>query len=472
MSIRVRLALSGVAVAGLALLLFGFGLDRLVVRGADQEQDRLLADRARRAVTSVRQADRATLESGPVLVADDVATSTEPFVVVLDEQARVIYTSARLGDLLSAVPAALREQASRDGSATARIPGPAGTLAIHVRPWRRADPQASGLVIVGQSVRVARKQVTDFRAFLTFSGMIALLVAGLATWVVSGRALQPLKQLAATANEIGSTGDLDRRLPDRRSKDIMGVLTVSFNGMLDRLREAQVRREDALEAQRRFVADASHELRNPLTTVRSNASFLLGHPEASTADRQDALRDISTAGERIALLVDDLLTLARADAGQPLERRPVELGAILAEVARGARWTDRPFRLSVSEPVVALGDPAALHRLVTILVDNAVRHGAGEIWMSVGIATGMAVLSVSDRGPGIQADELDRIFDRFYQADQARSNSGTGLGLSIARSLAAAHSGSIHAASRPDGGAVFTVALPLAVGYAAATTAD
>jgi signal transduction histidine kinase len=135
---------------------------------------------------------------------------------------------------------------------------------------------------------------------------------------------------------------------------------------------------------------------------------------------------------------------------------------VARDVAHAARHAGRPIRLDLDGPLTALGDPDALHRLVAILVDNAVRHGAGEIELRLGRSGDDAVLSVSDSGPGIPEPELERIFERFYQLDPARQEAGAGLGLGIARALADAHAGSIRAANRPDGGAVFELRLPLA----------
>lgn len=463
MSIRVRLALWGVAVAGLTLLLFGLGFERLLASAIPEDQDRALATRAERAVASLAHAPPASLASGLPPAADDLATSTDLFVAVVDQDGQVRYTSARLDGALDTIPPSLRADVARAGSGKATVRTRSGVeLRIHARRWARNDLELAGLVVVGQATRFAERQIAESRVFLIVTGIVTLLIAALATWVVSGRALRPLKQLATTADEIGRTGDLGRRLPAKRPKDVTGVLAASFNGMLDRLGASQRRLEEALEAQRRFVADASHELRNPLTTIRSNAGFLLEHPDAGMVDRADALADIAAEGERMGHIVGDLLTLARADAGHPLDRLPVELGAVARDVAHAARHAGRPIRLDLDGPLTALGDPDALHRLVAILVDNAVRHGAGEIELRLGRSGDDAVLSVSDSGPGIPEPELERIFERFYQLDPARQEAGAGLGLGIARALADAHAGSIRAANRPDGGAVFELRLPLA----------
>lgn len=444
-------------------MLFGLALDRLVAATAPSDQERQLEDLGERATAAIARASPRSLTSGLPPVANDVAEGTEPFVAILSADRDVLYASARLRGTAEALPAALLVEANRKGDAAGTIRTSGGTVfRVHVRPWSRADLGRSGLVVTGQTARFAENQVSDFRVFYLIAGVLALLVAGLATWVVSGRALRPLRRLAATADEIGRTGDLGRRLPERRVRDVMGLLTRSFNGMLDRLAGSQQGLEDALEAQRRFVADASHELRNPLTTIRSNAGFLLERPDAADRDRSEALADIVAEGERMSRLVDDLLTLARADAGRAHEPVDVDLSWLVRDVAAGARRGGRPVHLEISGAVVARGDQEAYRRLVAILLDNAVRHGGGEIEVVLARDGQRAVLSVADRGPGIPEPDLERVFDRFYQADPARGHHGAGLGLAIARSIVEAHGGSIRAANCDSGGAVLIAELPLA----------
>jgi signal transduction histidine kinase len=449
--IRARLVLGGVGVTALALLVFGLLADRLVAHGAPRDQDRKLAALAERAVGSVLRASPQSLRAGVSPTAESVDSSTEPFVAILDERGKVLYASARFDTITQS----LFSDATRSGAAPSTIRSGGGTdLRLAVRPWRRPGLRLAGVVVAGQATRFATKQISDFRGFLVVSGVIAAIAAALATWVVSGRTLKPLRRLAATADEIGRTGDLRRRLPDARSRDVMALLTASFNGMLDRIAAAHRRLEESLEAQRRFVADASHELRNPLTTIRSNADFLLERGEATAPDRAEALADIAGEGKRMSRIVDDLLTLARSDDAQPPERHPVDLAALLRDVGRGVQ-------LDLRGSPVPFGDPDALRRLIAILLDNAASHGSGAIELGLATENGFAVVTVSDRGPGIGEADLERLFERFYQADPARQRAGAGLGRSIARSIANAHGGSIRAANRPGGGAVFTVELPL-----------
>jgi two-component system OmpR family sensor kinase len=245
--------------------------------------------------------------------------------------------------------------------------------------------------------------------------------------------------------------------------DELGQLTAGFNGMLDRLEEEHRVTLTALEAQRRLTADASHELRTPLTTIRSNAAFLREHQDAASHDRAGALADLEAEAVRMSGLVDDLLTLARADGGAPLGLAPVDLGRLTADVCSraGAAHPDRHVHCS-APPVRMSGDRDLLERLLWILLDNAARHTAagGNIWVVLASpAPDVAIIQVADDGEGIPPGDEERIFDRFYQADPARRHGGAGLGLAIARWITHAHGGSLTAGPTQGGGATFTAVL-------------
>jgi signal transduction histidine kinase len=334
------------------------------------------------------------------------------------------------------------------------------SLRVVALPWTWAD--RSGVVAAAQSTDVLDAQIRSLDGFLIVAGIVTIIAVGLVSWLVIGRALRPLRSLSSTADAIARTGDLRQRLPGPRTRDEVGTLTRSFNAMLDRLEASQTALEGSLAAQRRMVADASHELRTPLTTIRTNAEALRAHPDADPAEREAAVRDIADEAERMSRLLDDLLLLARADAGDMtvVSRRPVDLAVIAADVARKADRPDRPVRLVRSGPLVVEGDPDALTRLVWNLVDNAQRHGLGEVELTTGADSTGGWLAVSDRGHGFAPGDEVRAFDRFWRADRARSGPGAGLGLAIARSIADAHGGTIDAANREGGGAVLTVRLP------------
>ncbi|MGI8476202.1 MAG: HAMP domain-containing sensor histidine kinase [Thermomicrobiales bacterium] len=344
-------------------------------------------------------------------------------------------------------------------------------LRVSVLPWTRPDLGLSGYLVTGQPTSWVERQVRGFRTLLLLSSALILLAAFIASWSAAGRALRPLKTMAHATDEIGATRDLGRRLPVVRRKDELGRLTTSFNGMLERLQGAQSDLVEALATQRRFVADASHELRTPLTTIRANAGFLLARPDVEPHDREAALQNIAAESDRMGRLVEDLLTLARADAGQRLERGPLDLRPLVHNLVRQAQrlHSSRDVRLAEPEepgPIVVEANDDALRQLLWILIDNAVKQTqrGGRIEIRLAEARGCAALDVRDDGPGIPAQDRERIFERFHQADRARTASGAGLGLAIARWIVDQHGGRIAARDNggADRGATFTVELPLA----------
>jgi len=307
----------------------------------------------------------------------------------------------------------------------------------------------------------AQAGLPGLRGFLVLAFVVVLIAALVASWLAAGRALRPLVTVARLMEEIGLTRDLRRRLPVTKSQDEVGRLSEAFNGMLQRLEETQQQLTGALEAQRRFVADSSHELRTPLTTVRSNAGLLLQRTDLAEEDRQAALRDIASESERMGRLVGDLLTLARADAGQQLQHQLVELAGLVHEVTDQAQRAHPSRTVSVwTERAEVSGDAEALKQLLWILLDNAVKytHDGGRIDVRL-VRRDALDLSVADDGVGIPDGDEERIFGRFYRADAARSGEGAGLGLSIARWIVEQHGGTIGARNRAGGGAEFTVKL-------------
>jgi signal transduction histidine kinase len=296
-------------------------------------------------------------------------------------------------------------------------------------------------------------------------GAVSLVVAMAAGWLLARAALRPIDRLAQAAQEIGAAQDFGRRVPHRGPRDEVGRLAVTFNEMLGRLQEAYERLNAALAAQRQFVADASHELRTPLTTIRGNIGFLRRVVDMDSADREAALADVASEVERMSRLVNDLLTLAHADAGQHIPKTTVEFAPLVLEVARQARFlTDCGVEVALGQVDEARveGDPDHLKQLMLILADNAVKYtpAGGRVSLSARRLNGHLRLEVHDSGIGIPSDEQLRIFDRFYRTDPARSTGGAGLGLSIARWIAEEHGGSITVNSEPGRGSLFTVELP------------
>jgi signal transduction histidine kinase len=431
LSLRLRLALFGAGVVALALLVFGVLLLALLSRGVTSNQDDALKARAQQAVRSLDSSPQPT-GAAPVVPAD-LRTSTEIFVEVFDLGGSLLYATGQP----TVTPAQYATGFSTQGG-----------FRLYVAPF------SQGYVVAGQSTTVPRSSLSGVIVFLVVSAVPALIAALLASWLVAGRALAPLKSVAAAAEDIGRARDFGRRLPPARSRDEVARLAASFNGMLARLQEAY-------ESQRRFVADASHELRTPLTTIQGNAG-LLASRSVSNDVRVAAIADIGAETARMGRLVDRLLTLARADSGLQLELAPVDLKSLVDEVCRQAAAAHPEISLDVRNQDVAVnGDEDALRQLLWILLDNAVRYARTIIDVRLFTEPGWARLAVIDDGAGVAPAERERIFERFYRSDRSRTGSHAGLGLSIARWIVDQHHGRITVGAGGTGGAAFLVDLPL-----------
>jgi two-component system, OmpR family, sensor kinase len=305
--------------------------------------------------------------------------------------------------------------------------------------------------------------------FLGAGVLIGTLLAAVAGIVVARRAMRPVAALTAAAREITATRDPSRRLPRPATDDEIGELAATLDEMLRALDAARTEREQAMQAQRDFVADASHELRTPLTSTLANLELLQESLEgAGRVDDSEATASALRSSRRMSRLVSDLLLLARADAG----RAGARIETDLADIAVAAVHEIEPvagehdIALSADHGVPVNGNPDELHRLVVNLIDNALIHTPPPTSVRVGVGRDgdEAVLVVEDDGPGIPEKLREQVFGRFVRgsgpADEAASG-GTGLGLAIVRSVAGAHGGSVEAGSSGSGGARFVVRMPL-----------
>ena len=397
----------------------------------------------------------------------DIATSGDTYVELLSTAGDVQFCQAVLNGKATTPPvsAAVLARATPTALAYATIDVSGVPVRVAVRKSVAPDGDVTGYVVTGQSLLPVQSQLDGVRLSLGLGAVLALLGASLLSWWIAGRGLRPLDEMAVAAEEIGRTQDLSRRIKEPRSRDEVSSLARSFNGMLERLHDAYTRVEDALLAQRRFVAAASHELRTPLTTIRANAEILERHPDADPAVRHEALADIASESERMYRLVASLLSLARADSGAALQlEEGLDLADLARSVVRQARkgFTGRDIDLAAPEHLLVRGADDALRQLLWILLDNAAKHTPPGTPISVSLAEadGAATLHVADAGPGIPPADLERVFERFYRADASRTGEGTGLGLSIAAWIVAQHGGRIEAANQEPHGARFTVTLP------------
>ncbi len=308
--------------------------------------------------------------------------------------------------------------------------------------------------------------VGRFGWFMILIAIIGSMVTFLAGWVVAGYALRPVALLTKTAADIASSREFSRRVSENAftaQRDELGKLAATFNNMLASL-------ENAYSAQQRFVSDASHELRAPLTAIQANLELLRDRKEMLPAERDVAVFEAAQEAGRLSRLVADLLALARADAGVPLRHVPIELDRILMEVTGEVRHLLNGQRLGIEtlEPASIDGDADRIKQLLLILVDNAIRYtpSDGRVSLSLERTDTAVVFTVRDSGIGIPPGALPRVFERFYRADPARSRDpdGTGLGLSIAQWITNQHRGHISLASVPGRGTVATVTFPVVDG--------
>jgi signal transduction histidine kinase len=309
------------------------------------------------------------------------------------------------------------------------------------------------------------KQIDDSLRLLSraalIGGPLAVLLMGVATYIVVALTLRSVGALRHGAAEITAAGLADQRLPEPDADDEIRRLAVTLNAMLDRI-------DTATKRQRTFVGDAAHELRSPLASLRVQLEVAqrLGPAEDLPTLVDEVLVDV----ERIDRLVEDLLTLARQDEAGATVRRaePVAFDKLISTVAAGYLHARVPVTTTKMTPAVVRGDADGLRRVAINLIDNAVRHARSEVWVEVdtGTLAGRATvtLRVTDDGPGIPAAERERVFDRFYRlaASRARESGGTGLGLPIVRDLVRAHGGTVRLTDRPDDGTGLqvTVILP------------
>ncbi|TDE34165.1 HAMP domain-containing histidine kinase [Nonomuraea mesophila] len=280
------------------------------------------------------------------------------------------------------------------------------------------------------------------------------------------RGLRPLDRIVDAAADIGA-GDLERRVDAAPPGTEVGRLAYALNAMLAQLQAAFREREESEERLRRFVADASHELRTPVATIRGYAELFRRGARSRPEDAARAMERIESEAARMGLLVEELLLLTRLDAGRPMERAAVDLGALAADAVADALAVDpgRPVTLVRSGPVPVLGDPARLRQVAGNLLTNVLDHTPDGTPATVRVTTSgsYAVLEVSDEGPGIDAEQAERVFERFYRGNRqagGQRGGGSGLGLSIVAAVVSAHGGEVRVL--PGEGATFRVRLPRA----------
>jgi two-component system sensor histidine kinase MprB len=312
-------------------------------------------------------------------------------------------------------------------------------------------------VVIAHSLSEANSTLDELRLILVILTLGGIALASLLGWFVARMTLAPVRHLTATVRRITETQDLGERIDERR-RDELGSLARSFNSMVSSLDETMHKLDESARIQRRLVADASHELRTPVTSIRTNIEILERVDELPPQERSRLVNDVVVQLEELSELIN-LIELAREDEHID-SREEVRFDVLVSEAIERARLHAPKARFEVAlDPTVVTGVPSRLGRAVNNLLDNAVKFAGTDQPIEVRLHGGE--LEVRDHGPGIDADDLPHIFDRFFRGARSRALPGSGLGLAIVRQVAELHAGSVSVAAAPGGGTVVRMRVPV-----------
>lgn len=477
--LRARLVLGVVAITGVTMLLVGVALTVSLRAYLVDRIDDGLADRMPTSVAGAGDHDDgvdpvdAGRSRGPGTVTFAVDGPTVTAQNITDLQGTLI--TDQPGSISTADRAAITALAASKGVHTVDL----SSLGEY-RLVAAADPDVpGGRLVLGTSLHSVDATIGQLVLVLSIALVIALATAAGLAWFVVGRSLRPLRAVAATATQVAATplasGDvrLDQRVPSMPPGTEVGQLSQAFNTMLEHVEGSLQQREESEERLRRFVGDASHELRTPIAAIRGWAELVRRAGGQSADQAAVSARRIESAAARMGVLVDDLLLLARLDAGRPLARQPVGLRALLSEVFAEASiaGADKEWTLRAPADAIVAGDELALHQAVANLLANARVHTPPGTHITVTLGRSSAAdgdlsvvtITVEDDGPGIPADLLPTVTERFTKGDESRSRSAggtTGLGLAITSSVVSAHGGTLVMSSGAGTGTRACIELP------------
>jgi signal transduction histidine kinase len=442
-TVRVRTTAAAVVVVGIALVVAAIATVTLLRRS--------LTNDVRTAGRVRAQTVDDLLQAGTTANEIPVGDVEEEFVQVVDDSGRVIASSSNLGGEAPVAKLASGESAELAGLSHPALEEDSPFLVQAIAVETSEGP---GTILVGESLETVAESSQVLVSLLVTGIPLLLVVVSVTTWAVVGRALAPVESIRAEVDAI-STSELERRVPEPAGKDEIARLAATMNEMLARL-------EKGVARERRFVSDASHELRSPVTAIRQHVEVALSHPEQTSIEELAGM--VLEENLRLQRIVEDLLLLSRIDEGTlRLQIAQVDLDDLVFEEASRIRHT-ADLHVSTEEvlPARVTGDSRQLGKLVRNLVENAARHARSEVAVSLSENHREAILCVDDDGRGIPASERRRVFDRFVRLDEARArdSGGSGLGLAIVAEVAAAHGGSAEALESPLGGARVEVRLP------------
>ncbi|MBB4684924.1 sensor histidine kinase [Amycolatopsis jiangsuensis] len=327
-----------------------------------------------------------------------------------------------------------------------------------------AAPAPGGLLLISSGLGSVERTVDRMRLIMVLGSVAAVLVIGLGVFWLLRRGLRPIETMAAQADRI-TAGDLTERVTDQDPHSEVGRLGNALNGMLTRIETSVHEREAEQELMRRFFADASHELRTPLASLRANAELYQQGALAGPDQVDEVMRRIALESRRMSRLVDDMLRLARLDQHPARDSEPVDLSELVAGCVDRIRVAapERRWHTELADHVLSVGDEELLRRAVDNLLANVLAHTPQDATATVTLRErhGMAEIEVADTGPGVPAERLPHIFDRFYRAGSGTPGPGAGLGLAIVTQIVTVHGGAVTAGAHPSGGLRVRITLPL-----------
>ena len=459
MSIRLRLTLLYSGILALTLIALGVVLTVSVSQVNLRTLENALRDEASRLIYSRGfQLDRFGFDGRRIAEPDT-------YLQTVDPTGAIVARTTNLGDFQLPFDSDDLQTASNGESWIDIVTTDNGRLYVFNQPIVLRG-QLVGVMQLARSLAEQDESLETLRNALLIGSVFVVVLAFVIGWVLSGAALRPIQRITDTAQIIGAQRDFDRRVDYRGPPDEVGRLATTFNGMLNELQGAYRQTEQTLQQQRRFVADASHELRTPLTTIRGNLGLLKRQPPIAEDDERAVLDDMVEETDRLIRLTNDLLVLARSDAGRSLRHVPVPIVPLADDVCRQANvlGEQRSIVCEAVPDVSVMGDQDAIKQVLLILLDNALKFTpeGGTITIGAECVERVAAIRIRDTGPGIAPETLPHIFERFYRSDESRTGSGAGLGLAIAQELIEAQQGEITVESEMGKGSTFTVTLPLA----------
>jgi len=473
MSIRLRFTLIYTLILAVTLVLFGTALYVIQVRDTYNSIQQDLRMGANKLAEGALKS-----ESHPAPPDSTNPRPPIPFDEFSSAQAFQTFPERDLGRVLDANGNLVSSPFGRQEDALPLSAEGLQTLQNQKEWWQTATVSGEQMLIYSRPVIVNGKviyivqmarQLTErnrtlqsLATTLLVAGLLMVLFAFGIGWFLAGITLRPIQRITQTAQAIGEERDFTRRVDYKGPPDEVGQLANTFNSMLSRLQDAFEKVEHSLQMQRDFVADVSHELRTPLTTLRGNLGLLRRDPPAPPEEQADILNDMVDESDRLIRLVNDLLSLARADAGRSLAKEPVDVSSLLEETCRQAKLLDPEILINQDFPadLVVTGDQDAIKQILLIVLDNAIKHSEGAVNMTARQLGAWCEIRIQDFGEGISPEKLEHVFDRFYRGEDASTIPGFGLGLPIAKALSEGQGGEIRMQSSVGQGSTVILRFP------------